>query len=483
MNKAFLASSWGNASLRALRARIWERHKNDERGQVWVAEKVRPELDPACGTSQLEIADACLDAIESASEFVLLDTGEYGTQLSYQDAFSEVSFLEMELFQAAILAKPITIYLVGNAAERSPLGQLAARLVHDVRAYRLETLAEAELAIMRQFDGDTGNSSRIDLSKTLVRAIVQSRHTDWRNQRLFEEPQFMDGHVCGPASDRAELDVADHYLNLAEQHSDTNRVLSRTWIAMRTLMPTHYSDTRDNFAIELWDRALRNWSRASAWRGMHGHLWLGNVSALGSLGKLRRRGNKPLYDPENRGGGDLYDALGSVYYSISKQMNRGSRSRLLARAAAYVDQGISTRDAAHRRTLLPLRGSIHSRRWQFRDASRDYGEALDAALLHSDGPAQIGFLMTELGFSELFLFKPRLGRQRIEEGLTYMVPGASSPGFRARALRKHVVACLSCGDVYSARNSAREVQRLVKKHQLHDQNNWIVKRLAQAQAE
>lgn len=116
MSRAFLASSWGNASIRALRARVWERHKSDKQGQVWVAEQIRPELDPARGASQLEIADACLDAIEAAREFVLLDTGEYGTLLRYQDAFSEVSFLEMELFQAAILAKPITIYFVGSTA-------------------------------------------------------------------------------------------------------------------------------------------------------------------------------------------------------------------------------------------------------------------------------------------------------------------------------------------------------------------------------
>lgn len=90
-------------------------------------------------------------------------------------------------------------------------------------------------------------------------------------------------------------------------------------------------------------------------------------------------------------------------------MNRGANSLLLARASAYVNQGMTTRKVTHRRKLLPLRGSTHRRRWQFRDAARDYGGALDAALLHGDAPGQIGFLMTELGFSELFLLKPRVG--------------------------------------------------------------------------
>lgn len=296
MSKAFLASSWGNAPMRTLRARIWERYRNDERGRVWVAEKVSPDLDPAIGASQLEIADACLDAIESASEFVLVDTGEYGTHLSHHDAFSEVSFLEMELFQAATLEKPITIYFVGHQAQGSPLGRLATRLTPNLRTYRLETVGEAEAAIVRQFDGEKAVSSRLGHSKTMIRVLVQTRHTDWKNQRLFEEPQFMNGHVCGPTLERANLDVASYYLDLAEQHSETNRVLNRTWIAMRTLMSAHYSDTMDNTAIELWDRALRTWSRATAWCGMHGHLWLGNVSVLGSLARLRLRVEKPLYD-------------------------------------------------------------------------------------------------------------------------------------------------------------------------------------------
>jgi hypothetical protein len=101
---SFLASSWSSGALIALRTRIWARYEKDGRGRVWIAEHIRPDLDPAQGASQLEIADACLDAIENARDFVLLDTGEYGSRLGYQDAFAEASFLEMELFQAALLS-------------------------------------------------------------------------------------------------------------------------------------------------------------------------------------------------------------------------------------------------------------------------------------------------------------------------------------------------------------------------------------------
>lgn len=482
MSRAFLASSWGSPELRDLRARIWDRYSGKKTDQVWVAEGVRPDLDPARGASQLEIADACLDAIEEAREFVLLDTGEYGTRLGYEDAFSEASFLEMELFQAALLSKPITIFFVAQAAERSPLGQLAARLTPHIRAHRLDRLEQAEDALKRHFDGQVPLAPRIDLSRSLMRTLVTARHTDWRNQRLFEEPQFMDGRVCGPVSAKAELDVAAHYLALAQEQTQTNRTLSRTWIAMRTLMPTHYVTTTDPTAIKLWDRALRLWSGASAWRGMHGHLWLGNVSVLGALAALRRRVGTPLFDADGASDGDLYNGFASVYYSISNRAPLRMRARLAARSVGYVECGLATRAPAHRGTLLPLRGSLNFRQFRFRAAARDYGEALDLAIAKNDSSGNVGFLMTELGFAELLMIRPRQARRRIEEGLSLMTANVSSPGFRARALHKHAYAALASCDVSAARRSAQEVGRIAESYQLYDQNSWLVRKLTQKQS-
>lgn len=475
---SFLASSWSSGALIALRTRIWARYEKDGRGRVWIAEHIRPDLDPAQGASQLEIADACLDAIENARDFVLLDTGEYGSRLGYQDAFAEASFLEMELFQAALLSKPITVFFVGRASETSPLGQLAMQLAPHVSTFRLESLEEAEDALVRHFDGAHPKAQRAKVSHLFSQNLIQERHRDWHNTRLFDEPKFMDGRVCGPTSAKAELDVAAHYLNLAAANTETNRILSRTWIAMRTLMPVHYAQTNDPTALDLWDRALRLWSSAAAWRGLHGHLWLGNVSVLGSLAQLRIRSGAPLYNPEQVKGGDIYDGLGSVYYSLSKRVPRRIGPKLLERALAYVEEGLKKRDPPLQDSLLPLRGSIQARRYQFRAAARDYTEAIDIAVARGDGSGQIGFLLTELGFMELFLLKPRQARQRIEEGLAHMTAEVSSPGFRVRALRKHALIALACGDMPAARASAVTAVKLSRKHQLYDQNNWMVRRLA-----
>jgi hypothetical protein len=475
-HRTFFASSWNTPELRALRMTIWERYDTDQRGQVWVAEGIRPDLDPASGADQLEIIDTCLDAIEAAREFLLLDTGEYGSYLHFRGTPSESSFLELELFQATLLRKPIKYIYVGSSAEQSNLHALVHSLAPQVSAIKVDSLKEAEKAISTYLDGHA-KLPETKRPERLTGSLIQARHGDWTNANLFQEPQFLYGTVCGPTTAKADLDVAEHYLDLAAEHAETNRILSRTWIAIRTLMTTHYSDTRDPRPLALWDRALRSWSKAAAWRGLHGHIWLGNVSALGSLAQVKRALETPFYDPASPGQGDLYDGLASVYYSLSKKCPRRIGPAMLARSAAYIEEGLETRPREDRGSLLPIRGSINHRQRKFRASASDFAEALDLAVGRNESPGQIGFLLTELGFAELFLLKPRLARQRIDEGLTMMSPDNSSPGFRVRALRKHAVASLACFDLAQARLSATEAYQIASENQLHDQIDRLVLKL------
>lgn len=476
--RTFFASSWNTPELRSLRMRIWERYDSDQRGQVWVAEGIRPDLDPASGADQLEIIDACLDAIEASREFLLLDTGEYGSYLHFRGTPSESSFLELELFQATLLRKPIKYIYVGSSAEQSNLHTLVRSLAPQVSTIKVDSLKEAELVISTYLDGDA-KLPETRHPERLTGTLIQGRHQDWSNTSLFKEPQFLHGTVCGATTAKADLDVAAHYLDLAAEHTETNRILSRTWIAIRTLMTSHYSDTRDPRPLALWDRALRSWSKAAAWRGLHGHIWLGNVSALGSLAQVKGVLEIAFYDPASPGQGDLYDGLASVYYSLSKRCPRRIEPAMLMRSAAYVEEGLETRPQEDRGTLLPIRGSINHRRRKFRASARDFAEAHDLAVKNSESSGKIGFLLTELGFAELFLLKPKFAKQRIDEGLTMMTPENSSPGFRVRALRKHVVASLACFDLAQARLSATKAYQIASENQLHDQIDRLVLKLQQ----
>ncbi len=479
--RSFLASSWNSPELRALRKSIWNRYQNDQRGRVWVAEGVRPDLDPKSGVDQLEIIDACLDAIEAANEFVLLDTGEYGSQLHSEGGLSESSFIELELFQAALLAKPIRYIFVGRPQPNSPLYQLVKSLGPHISVTLVSSLREAEAEISNHLEGQhyfQASTSTV-VSRRLSGTLVKSRHNDWSNQNLFHEPQFLHGAVCGPIQSKTDLDVAEHFLELAGQQSQTNRVLTRTWIAMRSLMASHYSETNDSRALALWDKALRTWSKAAAWRGLHGHLWLGNVAALGSIARMRERLNKPFFDSSTPEQGDLYDSLASVYYSISKHVPSTLTAPMLDRSTAYVGQGLATRSREQRLSLLPIRGSINQRQHRFRASAKDFAEALELATKQDADAGQIGFLLTELGFAELFLLKPRVGRKRLEEGLALMTEENSSPGFRVRALRKHMSASLVCLDLGGAKASATQAYKIAQQHQLHDQIDPLLRKLTQ----
>lgn len=480
-HRFFLASSWNTPELRTLRKSLWSAYNRDERGGIWIAESERPDLNPEEGIDQLEIIDICLDAIEATEAFFLLDTGEYGSHLHVRGQPSELSFLELELFQAALLGKPIYYLLVGQAKRRTQLQGLVETLERTVYVEYVRTLGDAEAHIRSVLDATETRSRRSanKVARRLSGTLIKQRHFDWSNQRLFSEPQFLHGTICGATRQSADLDVARHYLGLADEQSQTNRILSRTWIAMRALMFDHFSETKDPTIVELWDRALRTWSRAAAWRGLHGHLWLGNVAALGSLAALRLRSESPLYDPRTPNTGDLYDSLASVYYSISKRVPVGLKPAMLARSAAYVEEGLHSRDENLRGTLLPIRGSINHQRRRFLAAARDFSDALDLAVKQDASPDQIGFLMTELGFAELFLLKPKRARQRIEEGLRFMTPETSSPGFRVRALRKHIRASLACLDLVSARESATSALAVALEHRLYDQIDPLVLRLAE----
>jgi len=192
---------------------------------------------------------------------------------------------------------------------------------------------------------------------------------------------------------------------------------------------------------------------------------------------VKRALETPFYDPASPGQGDLYDGLASVYYSLSKRCPRRIGPAMLTRSAAYIERGLETRPQEDRGSLLPIRGSINHRRRKFRASARDFAEAHDLAVKNSESPGQIGFLLTELGFAELFLLKPKIARQRIDEGLTMMTSENSSPGFRVRALRKHMVASLACFDFAQARLSATKAFQIASENQLHDQIDRLVLKL------
>ncbi|WP_089886568.1 hypothetical protein [Citreimonas salinaria] len=427
------------------------------------------------GKDDLEIIDACLDAFEASNRFVLLDNGQYGTRLELPIGSSASSFLELELFQAATLCKPITLITVGQAAmTSSPLARFMRQVAQDEPDIRpARDLVHAETLILEAIFG-SGSAASIDAlgRNRAVQALATERHKDWKNERLFEEPILLKGMTAGDVDGQRDAEVAAWYLDRADEQTGMNYMLSRTWIAMRAMMLEHYSTTTDPKFVALWDRALANWSRAAAWRGLHGHLFLGSLAASGARAAMNQRLGLSQFVRADEGARDLYDALGSANYSIAGLLPRAMGRAFYERCAAYVRAGLEARGDDERESLLPLRGAVELRlglRSEARQTPRDALRLAD----HGGDPNHIGFLTSELGWSELRR-NPWLARRHIAEGLG-MLTSDCNRGFRCRMMRKLVYANIASFRWGEARVVAASLIAEATEAQAYDQIDQVIR--------
>ncbi|MGV6848070.1 MAG: hypothetical protein ACWA5A_06780, partial [Marinibacterium sp.] len=277
-------------------------------------------------------------------------------------------------------------------------------------------------------------------ARSLTSLLAQARHKDWDNHQLFSEPEFLEGVPLVYSGTQLDVELIEMLLDQLDGETRTNCILSRAWIAIRSLMHAHYAEKQEPRIALLWNRALSHWSSATAWRGLHAHLWLGNVSALGSLVKARATNELPLFDFHRENFVDLHNSLGSVYYSLSKKVTPELRGALLDRSEAYVSTGLAHQEEQDQAGLLAIKGSIQLRRWHPIEASRTYRTALNLVEIYKDDPVETGMLLSELGWAEVCSGRFIAGRSKLKEGLEIMERATTHPGFLVRAKRKHLIA-------------------------------------------
>lgn len=469
MHDAFLASAWDTEELKIFRESVYNSFKNGDNERIYVAECSDKENSPTRGKDQLEIVDACLEAIEHSTRFILLDVGSYGTHLGVGNAVAVSSFLELELFQAILHRKPI--YFIAVGSDETKLSALVSRFPDtQLSLSRVASLEEGFDEISRIMDGKADIIFNRRLIQSFTGETALQRQKNWADNKLFSEPEMFDGTIVGKLDGAAfDAELVDYYLMLGEGETHTNRVLTRTWIAIRSLMRFHYTSTNDPVVISLWRRAFALWRRATSWRGLHGHIWLGNVSALGSHAHMLGRNDLPFFDESPTQFSDLYSDLCSAYYNVSKLVGRRLSGVMLTRSEAYLSAGLRSRPVERSSTLLPLKGALEMRRWRFRKAGSTFSQALSIAEEQGASVNEIGFLMTELGFVEALAGSPRLGRRRISEGLSLVDRETWNPGFLARAERKLAVTSLICLDPTAARDAVTRALDVAEENDMLDQ--------------
>ena len=118
----FLASTRGTVALAKMRSDIITAN-TDNPNHIWVAEEIHPHMSESRGVPSLEIVDICLDAIRNSDRLLLVVDGSTGSSLTYAESVLASSYLEMEVFQAAISRIPVHVFTIGEIDRQSPVAR------------------------------------------------------------------------------------------------------------------------------------------------------------------------------------------------------------------------------------------------------------------------------------------------------------------------------------------------------------------------
>ena len=476
---AFLSSIYQAAEVSdeaaSIRARIWECGRRLD-APIWVAEHSSPTL----GTQPpLAIVDECLRQVAQAEIFVCVLHGRHGSRITAlaEQARWHASHFEMEIYQAAVLGKPIRIFQTLDFEPEPQLADLLELLADILPTSPWPRLSDEQIVgeIERLISGRRLARLKARLlprrpmiGPALVDGLAWRRDHAAATQTGMPSVQFLDGR-----SDRSvalpDYELVELALDEADREHKQQRRLARYWIALRELMGAHYGTTRAPRTLLLWDRALDRWGGAAAWYGLHGHLYMGCLAAFGSLCRIRTiladAGHRDI-DP--MGLQQPHGPLASAYYSLAKRhRDRSLRRAALKAAMHHIGQAISSGDN-DRSGCFAIKASIELAQGNTDTAISDYRNVLSLRRDAGEGPGRIGEAQSELGFAQFRAWDVKEGFRNLEDGVDLLGRGSPS-GFLVRAKRKLGLAYLAKGAVHCGLNELAAAYRIAVDLEMHDQ--------------
>ncbi len=462
-NNAFLSSLY--TEHKKLREDLYSIGK----GRLWVAEHSDKAL---ADRPPLEIIDTLIDRVREADLFICVlggphtgrGTYDHGTPIPVDDRLSNVSYFEIELYQAALLQKPIALFISNGFSPQARL-----RTVLDILQFAFpdawptpmddQEIIEKVGALL-----ESENQSPVIHYKRLVTGFDNARSKPLKSSGPNREILFLDGAFEQRRS-FPDKELIDSIISSIDTTVDHERRLARLWIAIRELMAAPYYEPRYKEFRETWNKSLGSWAKAGAWYGLHGHIYMGCVAALHRMAEVReiiRQSSTTSKDPVMTGhpGGPL----ASAYYSIAK---KSYRRRNLKKALWHLERGMNEK-SSDLSGLYAIRGSIHRQLGHFFKAVDDYRTTLELRE-KSDAPeTQIGEALSELGFGYLFLGRWIKAVNCLERGVK-MLEQTPPSGFLVRAKRKLAIAYRVTGRLTKARELKAEADRLAMSIKALDQ--------------
>lgn len=465
----------------ALRSRIIEKfnlkRKSGEPEEVedfpvWMAESWK-QLDQNNGAPFIEKAMFCVEGVRRSAAYVAVARENYGSKIETAPSrVVQVSYFELELFEAALLQKPMRIFILeGN----EPKGRLAALLNLLAPALpgldRTPRTEDYVLARLEEILEDLGRPLRARRLRRLTGSgpqitdrLMADRHVDYDPMLKGPMIRFLNGQTDDPHTDRPDGILVAATLAQAAAEKHHHRRLSLLWLAIRELMGAPPTRANDEF-VPLWENALTAWNSAGAWFGLHGHPYMGCLAALGLLNEIKAERSGYAAGP--------HGGFASEYYSIAARAHRPEyRHGALRMALKHIEAEFRKGEASG---TLGLRGSIRYAVGDKEGAITDYRRALDRReSIEGADAAAIGEAMSELGFALVRTRKYNEGLSLMERGLDLLQAGPIT-GFVVRAKRKLGRAYALAGAPRHALGELADAYQIALEHGMEDQLGKIDK--------
>lgn len=443
---------------------------------IWVDEIDRPRT--IATDDPFDTIDDLFALVRRSSAFlVLLSKERYGTSIKVGERQAHVSFWEAEIFYAALVGKPIQVFLLDDFAPDPKLAALLSILdfalpreswsgphsrssvVRSVHDYLL-----AQLATKRTL-GATGS-----VRSRLTESFYTHRGLDAVGGAAAREKLcFLDGHLHDPTVE-PNIDVAKRLLATITEMQDEEKRLSRLWLVFRELSGSTIENPEDASLLPYWNSFFGAWASAGSWYGLHAHLHLGVLSALTTQARVRER-MVSLASRDWQDEPTLYPggALASSRYSIARKIGRRKLKNRLLRAATRDLERELAEGSDDPANLYAIRGSIYRQMGRFSAGIRDYEEVFRLRKLSGASEGRLGEALSELGFGYLFCLRLFKGRDLLKEGVMLLSQGDSRAGFLIRAKRKLAIAYALTGSLRMARQEREEARSLAEERGIYDQ--------------
>jgi hypothetical protein len=459
-----------------LRKRILE-HEEALTVNVWAYEKIWGADLNSTPLDSDTVIDRCFAGIKACDLFVFIVTGRHGSGATLVEGGASASYLELELFAAAILGKPILVLQYRNREPEPLLGD-AMRVLEQAftsGAY----LIDDEGGLFDHFQWacralvTAGGASAGCKADLVLPEGLSLRRTKYRLEADLANPSllFLNGQLSarGPRGDAGKARLLLDQVTAGTRTTGGEAkvmphgaALFRLWAAMRELMDDGGRSLADPQVAVLWDRALGLWAGKASWFGLHGHTWMGPLAAINSQIDLRKQ---MATEPSFAADSDLREPLGSrasALYSIAQRMRTRRRKLFHYRQVVKLASEAMERDPTGRGGAISIRAHALAQMarlghfWKLWEAKTEFERFLHLRETTGASEAHIGEAKADLGFLLVQMGNRRRGISVLQEGIAQLRSDKSANGqaFLARGLRKLARAARQTG--------RRELERAVR---------------------